>query len=60
MRMTPIIPPKNITINWPKSIPPKWMPILGNVTAIARAANIESIANAISANSTLKTVPQKL
>ena len=30
----------------------------GRVTAIANAANMESIANAISANSTLNTVPQ--
>ena len=34
------------------------MPTSGNVTAIAIAANIESIAKAISANSTFKTVPQ--
>ena len=35
------------------------MPTFGNVTAMANAASIESIANAISANSTLNTVPQK-
>ena len=58
--MTPINPPITITENCPRLIPPiDVSEICGNVIAIATAAKIESIAKAISVNSTLITVAQK-
>ena len=60
IKTTPNIPPVNITANCPALSPIKSGPTCGNVTAIAIAASIESIAKAISANSTFSTVIQKL
>lgn len=59
MMIRPIIPPTKMTRNFPPSIPPICGRfVFGSVMAKATAARVESNAKAMSANSTLRTVPQ--